>query len=92
MKFELAQLPRFFLLLFYLKCTLKTSSYRKRLSWAHTPVMSWAVCLGQMVSSCVSDKEEGVVAIHLPIGPLIPRYGLERVSRYEPSIYQPFSR
>ena len=27
-----------------------TSCYSTRLSWAHTPVINWVVCLGQMVS------------------------------------------
>ena len=45
-------------------------------------------CLGQMVSNYpvreVSEREEGVVAIHLPIGPLKTRSGLEPVPRCEP--------
>ena len=39
----------------------------------------------------VNEKEEGVVALHLPIGPLKTRSGLEPVPRYEPSTYQPIS-
>ena len=31
--------------------TFRASCYNTRLSWAHTPVISWAVCLGQNVSS-----------------------------------------
>ena len=41
-----------------------------RLQWAHTPVINWAVCLGLVVSSNpveVREREEGVVALHLPI-------------------------
>ena len=41
-----------------------------RLPWAHSPVIIWAVCLGLVVSSNpveVSEREEGVVALHLPI-------------------------
>ena len=34
-----------------LMCTFRASCYSTRMSWAHTPVISWAVCLGQMVSS-----------------------------------------
>ena len=30
-----------------LKYTFRTSCYSTHLTWAHTPVMSWAVCLGQ---------------------------------------------
>ena len=30
-----------------LTCTFRASCYSTLLSWAHTPVMSWAVCLGQ---------------------------------------------
>ena len=37
-------------------------------------------------------KEEGVVAIHLPIGSLKTRSGLEPVPKCEPSTYQPISR
>ena len=33
-------------------------------------------------------REEGVVAIHLPTGPLKTHSGLEPVPRYEPSTYQ----
>ena len=40
----------------------------------------------------VSEKEVGVVALHLPIGPLKPRSGLESVPRYEPSTNQPISQ
>ena len=36
----------------------------------------------------VSEKEESVVALHLPIGPLKTRSGLEPVSRGEPSTCQ----
>ena len=34
-----------------LTCTFRESCYSTRLSWAHTPVISWAVCLGQKASS-----------------------------------------
>ena len=34
-----------------LTCSFGTSCYSTRLSWAHTPVINWVVCLGQMVSS-----------------------------------------
>ena len=30
-----------------LTCTIRASCYSTRLSWAHTPVINWAVCLGQ---------------------------------------------
>ena len=40
----------------------------------------------------VSEREEGVVALHLPIGPLKTRSGFEPVPRCEPSTYQPISR
>ena len=39
----------------------------------------------------VSEREEGVVAIHLHIGPLKTCSGLEPVLRCEPSTYQPIS-
>ena len=35
----------------FLTCTFRASCYSTRLSWAHTPFINWAVCLGQMVSS-----------------------------------------
>ena len=35
----------------------------------------------------VSEKEEGVVALHLPVGPLKTRSGFEPVPRYELSTY-----
>ena len=35
----------------YSTCTFRAGCYNTRLSWAHTPVINWAVCLGQMVSS-----------------------------------------
>ena len=34
-----------------LTCAFRASCYSTRLSWADTPVNSWAVCLGQKVSS-----------------------------------------
>ena len=37
----------------------------------------------------VSEKAKGVVALHLPIGPLKTRSELEPVPRCEPSTYQP---
>ena len=40
-----------------LRCTFRASCYSTCLSWAHSPVINWAVCLGQKVSEC----EEGVV-------------------------------
>ena len=48
-------------------------------------VMTWVVCLGPKIRGYklvitlleVSEKEEGVVAIHLPIGPLKTCSGLE---------------
>ena len=30
-----------------LTCTFRASCYSTRLSWAHTPVINWAVCLEQ---------------------------------------------
>ena len=35
----------------FLTCTFRSSCYSTRLSWAHTPVINWVVCLGQKVSS-----------------------------------------
>ena len=35
----------------FLTCTFRTSCYSTHLSWAHTPVINWVVCLGQKVSS-----------------------------------------
>ena len=35
----------------FLKCTFTSSCYSTRLSKARTPVINWAVCLGQKVSS-----------------------------------------
>ena len=61
-------------------CTFRASCYSTRLTWAHTPVMSW-----------VSEKEEGVVALHLPVEPLKTSSWLEPVPRCEPSTYQPIS-
>ena len=77
-----------------LTCTLRTSCYSTRLSWAHIPVINWIVCLGQMVVTLleVREKEKGVVAKHLLIQSLKTRSGLEPVTRYEPSTYQPISR
>ena len=40
----------------------------------------------------VSQREEGVVALRLPIGPLKIGSGLESVLRCEPSSNQPISR
>ena len=37
----------------------------------------------------VSEKEEGVTALHLPRGPFQTRSGLEQVPRCEPSTLQP---
>ena len=39
----------------------------------------------------VSEREEGVVALHLHIGSLKPRSGLEPVPRCKPSTYQPIT-
>ena len=39
----------------------------------------------------VSEREEGVVALHLLIGSLKTHSGLEPVPRCEPSTYQPIS-
>ena len=44
-----------------LKCTSRASCYSIRLSWAHTPVINWVVCLGVTLLD-VSDRKEGVVA------------------------------
>ena len=35
----------------FLMWTFRTSCYSTRLSWAHTPVINWVVCLGQKVGS-----------------------------------------
>ena len=40
-------------------------------------------------ATMVSDREEGVVALYQPIGPLKRCSGLEPVLRCEPSTYQP---
>ena len=62
----------------------------------HTLQLSTWLCLGQIVVNLleVIEREEGVVAIHLPIGSLKTRSGLELVPRCEPSrpTYQPISR
>ena len=51
-------------------------------------------CLSQLVVILleVSVREEGVVAIHRPTGPLKTCNGLEPVPRCEPSTYQPMSQ
>ena len=56
----------------FLTFTIRASCYSTRLSWAHTSVSNWAVCLGHKVVTLleVSEEEEGVVAYHLLIGPL----------------------
>ena len=36
---------------YVLTCTFRASCYSTHLSWAHTPVISWAVCLEQKVST-----------------------------------------
>ena len=41
----------YFLIYYFSTCTFRASCYSIRLSWAHTSVMNWAVCLGQKVSS-----------------------------------------
>ena len=48
-----------------------------------------AICLGRMLE--VSEKEEGVVALHLPIGSLKTHSGLEPVPRCERGTYQPMT-
>ena len=40
----------------------------------------------------ISEREDGVVALHLPIGPLKTRYVLELVPRCELGTYQTISR
>ena len=40
---------------------------QSKLSWAHIPVINWAVSLDSRLE--VSEKEEGVVALPLRIGP-----------------------
>ena len=40
----------------------------------------------------VNEREEGVVASHLPTGPLKTCSGLESILRCEPSTYQPISQ
>ena len=40
----------------------------------------------------VSEREEGVVTLHLAIQPLKTCSGLELVPRCEPSTYQPISQ
>ena len=63
-----------------------------------TPVINWVVCLAQKVLVVTllevseREREEGVVALHLPIGLLKTRSGLETVSRCEPNTYQPIRR
>ena len=68
-------------------CTFRASCYSTRLSWTHTPIINWPLCLGQKVS----EKDEGVVALHLPTGPLKTCSGLEPVPRCQPSTYQPIT-
>ena len=41
----------FFFFFFFFWGGVRSSCYSTRLSWAHTPVINWAVCLGQKVSS-----------------------------------------
>ena len=57
-----------------LTCTFRASCCSTRLSWAHTPAINWVICLAQLVVTLlqVSEREEGAVALHLPIGPLKP--------------------
>ena len=40
----------------------------------------------------VSEKEEGIVALQLPTGPIKTRFGIEPVPRCEPNTYQPISQ
>ena len=67
----------------------------------HTPVTHSSYQLGCLsrkegyeltVTQLGSEREEAVVALHLPIGPLKTRSGLEPVPRCEPSTYLPISR
>ena len=43
------------------------------------------------IASCCSARLSRAQAIHLPIGPLKPRSGMEPVPRYKPSTYQPLT-
>ena len=63
------------------------------LSWAPTHHIYLGWVSGQRVSMFllvldVSEKEEGVVALHLPIGSSKTCCGLESVPRCEPSTYR----
>ena len=53
----------------FLICTFRASCYSTRLSWAHTQIIN---CLLLLVLTLleVSEREDGIVALHLPIGPL----------------------
>ena len=65
------------------------------LLWAHTPVISWAVCLGEQVSSNPvrvqreRRKYSGLTPTDWAFKKTLS--GLEPVPRYEPSTYQPIS-
>ena len=63
-----------------LSCIFRASCYSTRLSWANTPVINWVVCLGQKIS----EKEEGVVVLYLPIVPLQTRSGWSRYQDANP--------
>ena len=49
-------------------CTFIASCSRACLSWTHTPVINWAVCVGWLLVTLleVNEKKEGLVALHLP--------------------------
>ena len=77
-------------------CTFRASCYSTRLSWAHTLQLSAGLCVldCKLVVTLleVNEREEGVVALHLPIGSLKPHSGLEPSLRCKPSTYQPISQ
>ena len=39
-------------------CTFRASCYSTRLSWAHTPVINWAVCLVVVTLLKAGEREE----------------------------------
>ena len=56
-------LSGYLLLVRFLMCTFRACCYSTRLSWAHTQVINCVVTLLEF-----SEREEGVVAIHLSNG------------------------
>ena len=61
---------------------------QSQLLWHAYHVINWDVCLEQKVS----EREEGVMGLHLSIGPFKTRSGFEPVPRCKPSTYRSISR